>query len=252
MDNQATRTRTGLLQVLLVCSSVLGIAGYLFHNNSFFLAASGVCAAIVAIIVAFTVFTTPKSLLPLYLFYALVCVLLLVIGGLVTRSIGSGLLLGCDFIGIGIALIAWFTRYTHRDLSDWLTPKETPYSEEEAQEWEAYLASLLDDSAVPEERIRAMGEAFSELDGILSGMKKQQHDLGDILTDLKNRERDLRDRAGVVKHLARYMDSGLWKKDFEAEEKGELLAGIDEFGVLSEDGLYNVIQEAEERLKYDQ
>lgn len=238
MDNQATRTRTGLLQVLLVCSSVLGIAGYLFHNNSFFLAASGVCAAIVAIIVAFTVFTTPKSLLPLYLFYTLVCVLLLVIGGLVTRSIGSGLLLGCDFIGIGIALIAWFTRYTHRDLSDWLTPKETPYSEEEAQEWEAYLASLLDDSAVPEERIRAMGEAFSELDGILSGMKKQQH--------------DLEDRARVVIILSRYMDSGFWKKDFEAEEKGELLADIDEFGVLSEDGLYNVIQEAEERIKNDQ
>ena len=234
MDNQATRTRTGLLQVLLVCSSVLGIAGYLFHNNSFFLAASGVCAAIVAIIVAFTVFTTPKSLLPLYLFYALVCVLLLVIGGLVTRSIGSGLLLGCDFIGIGIALIAWFTRYTHRDLSDWLTPKETPYSEEEAQEWEAYLASLLDDSAVPEERIRAMGEAFSELDGILSGVRERQH--------------DLEDRAGVVKLLARYLDSGLWKKDFEAEEKGELLADIDEFGVLSEDGLYNVLQEAEECL----
>ena len=234
MDNQATRTRTGLLQVLLVCSSVLGIAGYLFHNNSFFLAASGVCAAIVAIIVAFTVFTTPKSLLPLYLFYALVCVLLLVIGGLVTRSIGSGLLLGCDFIGIGIALIAWFTRYTHRDLSDWLTPKETPYSEEEAQEWEAYLASLLDDSAVPEERIRAMGEAFSELDGILSGMRERQH--------------DLEDRAGVVKLLARYLDSGLWKKDFEAEEKGELIANIDEFGVLSEDGLYNVLQEAEECL----
>lgn len=234
MDNQATRTRTGLLQVLLVCSSVLGIAGYLFHNNSFFLAASGVCAAIVAIIVAFTVFTTPKSLLPLYLFYALVCVLLLVIGGLVTRSIGSGLLLGCDFIGIGIALIAWFTLYTHRDLSDWLTPKETPYSEEEAQEWEAYLASLLDDSAVPEERIRAMGEAFSELDGILSGMRERQH--------------DLEDRAGVVKLLARYLDSGLWKKDFEAEEKGELLADIDEFGVLSEDGLYNVLQEAEECL----
>ena len=211
MDNQATRTRTGLLQVLLVCSSVLGIAGYLFHNNSFFLAASGVCAAIVAIIVAFTVFTTPKSLLPLYLFYALVCVLLLVIGGLVTRSIGSGLLLGCDL---------------------------TPYSEEEAQEWEAYLASLLDDSAVPEERIRAMGEAFSELDGILSGMKKQQH--------------DLEDRARVVKILSRYMDSGFCKKDFEAEEKGELLADIDEFGVLSEDGLYNVIQEAEERIKNDQ
>ena len=42
------------------------------------------------------------------------------------------------------------------------------------------------------------------------------------------------------------------KKDFEAEEKGVLLADIDEFGVLSEDGLYNVIQEAEERLKYDQ
>ena len=79
-----------------------------------------------------------------------------------------------------------------------------------------------------------MGEAFSELDGILSGMRERQH--------------DLEDRAGVVKLLARYLDSGLWKKDFEAEEKGELIANIDEFGVLSEDGLYNVLQEAEECL----
>ena len=234
MDKQNNHSYTSLLRVLLVCSSVLGIAGYLFHNQVFFLVASGVCAALLALIVAFMLLSTPKGYRSLFVLYALVGILLLVIGCLATRRLGGGLLLGCDLIGIGIVLVAWFVERTQRSLSDWLTPKDDSYTKDEAREWEDYLASLLDESAVPEERIRAMGEAFSELDGILSGMRKRQH--------------DLEDRAGVVKLLARYMDSGLWKQDFEAEEKGELLADIDEFGVLSEDGLYNVLQEAEECL----
>jgi len=41
--------------------------------------------------------------------------------------------------------------------------------------------------------------------------------------------------------LKEYMDSGQWKADFEADEAGEIPAGLKR-GVLSEDGLYDLLQ----------
>ena len=50
---------------------------------------------------------------------------------------------------------------------------------------------------------------------------------------------DLREDYEVLKG---YMKSGNWRKDFEADEKGKLPAGLKR-GVLSEDGLYNLLDE---------
>ena len=43
-----------------------------------------------------------------------------------------------------------------------------------------------------------------------------------------------------IETLRRYMDSGQWKEDFEADERGELPRDLKR-GVLSEDGLYNLL-----------
>ena len=40
--------------------------------------------------------------------------------------------------------------------------------------------------------------------------------------------------------LEEYRDSGLWLQDYEADERGELPAGLKR-GVLSEDALYNLL-----------
>lgn len=40
--------------------------------------------------------------------------------------------------------------------------------------------------------------------------------------------------------LEKYMDCGLWLKDYRADERGKLPHGMKR-GVLSEDGLYNLI-----------
>lgn len=48
----------------------------------------------------------------------------------------------------------------------------------------------------------------------------------------------------MLRTLTRYMDSGLWLKDYEADERGELPQDMKR-GVLSEDGLYNLICDAE-------
>jgi len=46
--------------------------------------------------------------------------------------------------------------------------------------------------------------------------------------------------------LREYMDSGLWLSDFQADERGELPRELKR-GVLSEDGLYNLLCEIEEK-----
>ena len=50
-----------------------------------------------------------------------------------------------------------------------------------------------------------------------------------------------------VCNLNDYLESGQWLADFEADERGELRKDLPR-GVLSEDGLYNVIERLQELL----
>ena len=45
-----------------------------------------------------------------------------------------------------------------------------------------------------------------------------------------------------IRLLADYMDSGLWLQDYERDERGEFPPTLKR-GVLSEDGLYNLLTE---------
>ena len=44
----------------------------------------------------------------------------------------------------------------------------------------------------------------------------------------------------MIQELTEYMDSGLWLQDYECDERGELPKDLKR-GVLSEDGLYNLL-----------
>lgn len=48
-----------------------------------------------------------------------------------------------------------------------------------------------------------------------------------------------------IRILADYMDSGLWLQDYQLDERGELPPTLKR-GVLSEDGLYNLLAEMDE------
>ena len=50
------------------------------------------------------------------------------------------------------------------------------------------------------------------------------------------------------KALKRYQKSGKWQKDYEADEQGKIPAELKR-GVLSQDGLYNLLQDATEVLE---
>lgn len=75
-----------------------------------------------------------------------------------------------------------------------------------------------------ERRYDELSRATEEINDTLAAFKLLNSDLG-ILRD--------------------YMDSGQWQKDFEADEAGEIPSDVKR-GVLSEDGLYNLLQRVEE------
>ncbi len=62
-------------------------------------------------------------------------------------------------------------------------------------------------------------------------------------TAIKNLEKALKEYNKVqdgIHELASYYASKEWKEDFEADEKGKLPADLKR-GVLSEDGIYNML-----------
>ena len=83
------------------------------------------------------------------------------------------------------------------------------------------------------ERIRTMEEKF---DRALSAAEKADAALRDFEAVLPE-----------IEELIHYYESDTWRKDFEVDEKGKLPADLKR-GVLSEDGIYNLLSDYE-RLK---
>ena len=83
-------------------------------------------------------------------------------------------------------------------------------------------------------RVREMEERYDALARALSG-------LGEAVSGFEGVKPDLA-------ALQDYLESGQWQKDFEADEKGRIPAEVKR-GVLSEDGLYNLLQDADELLE---
>ena len=50
----------------------------------------------------------------------------------------------------------------------------------------------------------------------------------------------LTDKFNLIAEMEEYFDSGAWREDFEADEAGKLPADLKR-GVLSEDGIYDVL-----------
>lgn len=57
------------------------------------------------------------------------------------------------------------------------------------------------------------------------------------------------DAKGQLEVLKDYIASGDWRKDYEADEAGKLPAGLKR-GVLSQDGLYDLLQDADKILRH--
>ncbi len=67
----------------------------------------------------------------------------------------------------------------------------------------------------------------------------------DTLNALESSIIDLQSMQDEIKELADYYDSEQWRKDFEADEQG-LFPQDMKRGVLSEDGIYNLLERNKE------
>ena len=72
-------------------------------------------------------------------------------------------------------------------------------------------------------------------------MEARYDKLASILAKFDAASSEYKEFEPELEILKEYMDSGQWKADFEADEAGEIPAGVKR-GVLSEDGLYNLLQ----------
>lgn len=239
MSQKNKNPRTELMDALITTSSILGIAGYFLNNPTFFTIAGAVCAVLVVMLCIISWVTTPPPIRAIYSIYGVIFVLLGIIGCLVTREPGSGLLLGTCFIGVSIVILSKLIEWIHGGIEssapEWLDPDYDPYDEEEGEENPVLKPIHLDENAAPEDRVNAMSIAFNRMDAAFSTMDRCK----DIIRSNKE----------TMLALKRYVDSGLWQKDFEAAERGEIEPECDLFGVLSEDGLYNFLDDAKEILE---
>lgn len=80
------------------------------------------------------------------------------------------------------------------------------------------------------ERIQKMEAYFDELCAVVKSNPQ-------ILKEDVNLQR-------MLQELKSYYESGRWLADFECDERGELPADLKR-GVLSEDGVYNLLREIE-------
>lgn len=82
---------------------------------------------------------------------------------------------------------------------------------------------------------------------IIARVQQMEQYMDEVSDALKNRPAELNNNGDVRKKVAiltNYMDSGQWLADYEADERGELPVDLKR-GVLSQDGLYNLICDVE-------
>lgn len=246
MDPEKEKKAQSPLEVLVITSSVLAIAAYILQNPVFFHIAGAICSVLVLTVMVFIWATTPKGLKLINLGFIIFGALFLAIGWLWAKSIWDGLLLGLSMMGIATvivySLMNAFRKKIHREYQEMhaagdgeggFMPDGYDYMSDldNLEDWETIFC---DENASPAERVRAMELAFDRACGVN----------GTLIEDLEAFEKNL----GTMKELAKYMESGLWKKDFEADEAGGFSDEIKR-GVLSEDGLYNVLSEYDDLRK---
>lgn len=83
---------------------------------------------------------------------------------------------------------------------------------------------------------------------VIARIQQMEQYMNEVSDALKNCPGSIKKDAEFcrkVEFLKEYMDSGQWLADYEADERGELPTDLKR-GVLSQDGLYNLLSEIQE------
>ena len=106
-----------LFRALIIITSILGIVAYFLGNSTFFMLAGCSCAAIVLMLGGFVWLTTLPPIRILYSVFLILLTLLEVIGCHVTKELGSGLLLGTCFAGLGFVALSKYLLWVNGRLT---------------------------------------------------------------------------------------------------------------------------------------
>ena len=195
--------------------SVLSIVAYFTRNPEFF-KWTGIVASVLVFVELIPILV--KAVIHRKLFAGLSLILIGVVLFIVGRAITQmaqpdGLLLGLDFMGIIVCIVV----VANRSLTD-------------SFQTEMYerLSGRDDPESQRIVRIIDMEDRFNSINQLLANIEEDLDDYDDI--------------HGFISELKEYMDSGQWREDYEADERGELPEWLLR-GVLSEDGLYNMLED---------
>lgn len=84
-------------------------------------------------------------------------------------------------------------------------------------------------------------ERIMKMESILDEANRRIDELEEKIEELKEYQEE-------IKELSDYYSGNLWKKDFELDERGELPKDLKR-GVLSEDGIYDMLERNNNILK---
>lgn len=151
--------------------------------------------------------------------YIPVCILLMVIGVLITHKFLAGILLGGAFFGIYSMAPLAIGNLRRNSIS-----RKLDKGIEQLDAYREKVYTRLEENR--DERIAFMSDCYDKLRKLVSSLSQQTEELEALLPDIEK--------------LQEYMESGKWQEDFEADERGEVPLEVNR-AVLSEDGLYDLM-----------
>ena len=221
-----------VFQLVTTATSAFAITGYYVGNQTLFLVCSIVSAVLsIGLIIGLSVTTTRLSWVASFAI-CLFAVLILIIGMLIDRTVMPGFLLGASILGLSMLGFGKIASYLFKSRLQYIQDKHDQMIEGDEEEEEAEV--FLDPDVYPknlEERVARMEEASKRVENMLVQLNQGLDSYSQVQHE--------------IEILEKYLDSKQWHADFEADEAGKLPADMPR-GVLSEDGLYNLLNRVED------
>lgn len=219
-----------VFQLVTTATSAFAITGYYVGNQTLFLVCSIVSAVLsIGLIIGLAVTTTRLSWVASFAI-CLFAVLILIIGMLIDRTVMPGFLLGASILGLSMLGFGRIATYLFKSRLQYIQDKHDLMMEGDEEE----SRDFLDPDVYPKnlvERVARMEEASKRVENMLVQLNQGLDSYSQVQHE--------------IEILEKYLDSKQWHADFEADEAGKLPADMPR-GVLSEDGLYNLLSRVED------
>lgn len=137
--------------------------------------------------------------------------------------------------------VTTYKSYQHILFKGYIWFDKKPYCKECEIELHTDKITFLDESSKEEIDI---WDFLNSLQANINRITRMEHNFDELLKMLKNKPESINDISiqKMLDELKEYYDSGQWLKDYEADERGKIPRDLKR-GVLSQDGLYNLLCE---------